>query len=99
VPDQRPVTDGDTHRILAAVAGVSAAKERLEQAVAEALLNGASVRSVAALGLSANTVQKYGRAHGWPTPENRSRFYESLDARDERAREAVRGGPDSRLLD
>ncbi|WP_034509774.1 hypothetical protein [Blastococcus sp. URHD0036] len=99
MPDQRPVTDGDVERIRAAMAGVSAAQERLEQAVAEALLNGASVRSVAALGFSANTVQKYGRAHGWPTAVNRSRFYESLDARDERAREAVRGGPASRLLD
>jgi len=43
-----------------------AAQETLEKAVAQALRNGASVRSVAELGLSANTVQKYGRAHGCP---------------------------------
>jgi hypothetical protein len=48
------------------------------------LRNGASVRSVAELGLSANTVQKYGRAHGWPTEENRERFYESRYDREER---------------
>jgi len=47
-------------------------------------MNGASVRSVAELGLSANTVQKYGRAHGWPTEENRTRFYESRYDREER---------------
>jgi len=52
--------------------------------VAEALTNGASVRSVAELGLSANTVQKYGRAHGWPTEQNRERFYESRYDREER---------------
>jgi uncharacterized protein YjcR len=50
-------------------------------------LNGASVRAVAELGLSANTVQKYGRAHGWPTEDNRSRFYESRDDRYEREQE------------
>lgn len=53
-------------------------------AVAQALKNGASVRSVAELGLSTNTVQKYGRAQGWPTQEQRERFYESRDDREER---------------
>ena len=53
-------------------------------AVAQVLRNGASVRSVARLGLSATTVQKYGRAHGWPTEENRERFYESRYDREER---------------
>jgi uncharacterized protein YjcR len=42
------------------------------------------VRAVADLGLSANTVQKYGRAHGWPTEENRERFYESRYDREDR---------------
>jgi hypothetical protein len=42
------------------------------------------VRSVADLGLSANAVQKYGRAHGWPTDENRERFYESRYDREDR---------------
>jgi hypothetical protein len=84
VPDQRPVTGVDAARISAAVAAVQRAQERLEQAVAQALRNGASVRSVAELGLSPNTVQKYGRAHGWPTEQNRERFYESRYDREER---------------
>jgi hypothetical protein len=52
--------------------------------VARALRNGASVRAVADLGLAPNTVQKYGRAHGWPTADNRRRFYESRWDRGER---------------
>jgi hypothetical protein len=84
VPDTRPVTESDAARIRAAAAEVRRAQQALEQAVARALTNGASVRSVAELGLSANTVQKYGRAHGWPTQENRERFYESRYDREER---------------
>jgi hypothetical protein len=84
VPDSRPVTEVDAARVRAAVAGVRAAQAALERAVAQALKNGASVRSVAELGLSANTVQKYGRAHGWPTGVNRERFYESRHDREER---------------
>jgi hypothetical protein len=84
VPDSRPVTEVDAARVRAAVAGVRTAQAALEKAVAQALKNGASVRSVAGLGLSANTVQKYGRAHGWPTEENRERFYESRYDREER---------------
>ena len=60
------------------------AQEVLEKAVARALKNGASVRAVAELGVSTNTVQKYGRAHGWPTEENRERFYESRYDREDR---------------
>ena len=67
-----------------ALAGVRASQDELERAVAQALLNGASVRAVAESGLSPNTVQKYGRAHGWPTEENRARFFESQWDRDER---------------
>jgi uncharacterized protein YjcR len=84
VPDQRPVTPADATRIRAAVAGLLTAQQKLERAVAQALLNGASVRSVADFGLSPNTVQKYGRAHGWPTDTNRERFYESTYDREER---------------
>jgi hypothetical protein len=84
VPDSRPVTEVDTARIRAAPAGVLKAQEALERAVARALRNGASVRAVAELGVSPNTVQKYGRAHGWPTEENRERFYESRYDREER---------------
>jgi hypothetical protein len=77
VPDPRPLSDRDAERIRAALAGLRAAQDELERAVAGALLDGASVRAVAELGLSPNTVQKYGRAHGWPTEENRLRFNES----------------------
>jgi len=84
VPDSRPVTSADATRIRTAVSGVQKAQQELELAVAQALLNGASVRSVADLGLSANTVQKYGRAHGWPTETNRERFYESTYDREQR---------------
>jgi hypothetical protein len=88
VPDQRPVTEADTARIREALDGVQSAHDALEQAVAQALRNGASVRAVADLGLSPNTVQKYGRAHGWPTADNRRRFYESRWDRDERDQES-----------
>jgi uncharacterized protein YjcR len=92
VPDPRPVTRADAARIRAAVKVVEKAQENLEKAVAQALQNGASVRSVAALGVSPNTVQKYGRAHGWPTAQNRQRFYESRYDREERE------GPDDPVV-
>ena len=92
VPDSRPVTEVDAARIRAALAGVRKAQEALEKAIAQALKNGASVRAVAEQGVSANTVQKYGRAHGWPTAENRERFSESRYDREERE-----GLGDSRL--
>jgi uncharacterized protein YjcR len=88
VPDARPVTGSDAARIRAAVNGIQKAQEKLENAVAQALQNGASVRAVAELGVSPNTVQKYGRAHGWPTAENRERFYESRYDREERENRA-----------
>ena len=77
MPDARPIGDQDAERIRAALGGVQAAQDELEASVARALLNGASVRAVSELGVSPNTVQKYGRAHGWPTDENRQRFNES----------------------
>ncbi|MCW2579531.1 MAG: hypothetical protein JWP33_2206 [Blastococcus sp.] len=84
MPDARPISDEDAAGIRAGIAGLRAAQEELEMAVARALLNGASVRAVAELGLAPNTVQKYGRAHGWPTDENRRRFNESRWDRQER---------------
>jgi hypothetical protein len=84
VPDSREIGSADADRIRLALAGDQAAQDELEQSVAQALLNGASVRAVTELGLSPNTVHKYGRAHGWPTDLNRARFYESNWDRDER---------------
>ena len=86
VPDSREIGPADAGRIQLALAGIQAAQDELERPVARALLNGASVRAVTELGLSPNTVQKYGRAHGWPTDLNRARFYESNWDRDERER-------------
>jgi uncharacterized protein YjcR len=92
VPDPRPISDQDAERIRASLAGVRTAQEELEKAVAAALLGGASVRAVSELGLSPNTVQKYGRAHGWPTAENRLRFNESRWDRFGREEEDERSG-------
>ena len=92
MPDARPVTEEDAARIRAALAGVTAAQEELERVVADALLRGASVRAVAELGLSPNTVQKYGRAHGWPTEVNRSRFNETRWDRLSREADEARSG-------
>lgn len=88
MPDQRPIADDDAQEILDALAAKDAVQVRVEKAVARALLNGASIRSVTeATGLSPATVQKYGRAHGWPTKENRARFYETRWDRHVRDRE------------
>jgi hypothetical protein len=76
-PTPGPSAHKDAERIRAALGGVQAAQDELETSVARALLNGASVRAVSELGLSPDTVQKYGRARGWPTAENRQRFIES----------------------
>ncbi len=86
MPDAREIEPADADRIRTALIGVRDAQDEMEKAVARALLNGASVRAVAELGLSPNTVQKYGRAHGWPTEENRRRFNESRWDRQERQR-------------
>ena len=86
MPDAREIEAADADRIRVALAGVRDAQAELEEAVAQALLAGASIRAVAELGLSPNTVQKYGARHGWPTEENRSRFNESRSDREERHR-------------
>lgn len=86
VPDAREIEPTHADRIRAAVVGLRAAQEELEKAVAQALLGGASIRAVAELGLSPNTVQKYGARHGWPTEENRARFNESRWSREDRHR-------------
>lgn len=77
-PQARGIPDGeDVRRIRAARELVAAAQLELEQAVADALISGGSVREVAAAsGLSATTVQKYGRAHGWPTTRQRQAWDE-----------------------
>jgi uncharacterized protein YjcR len=86
VPDPREIDPADADRIRSAMASLREAQDELEKAVAQALLSGASIRAVAELGLSPNTVQKYGARYGWPTEENRQRFNESRWDRQERQR-------------
>ena len=67
------VPEPDVQRIKAALALRDEAQQHVELAVANALKAGGSVREVAAsTGISTTTVQKYGRAHGWPTSEQRA---------------------------
>lgn len=75
VPDRREISEDHAAAIVTARDGLAAKQDELERAVAAALKAGASIRAVVeASGLSANTVQKYGRAHGWPTAANRAGF-------------------------
>jgi hypothetical protein len=75
VPDPRDITDDDAKAILDALQARERSQLDVEKAVARALKNGASIRAVQeASGLSPNTIQKYGYAHGWPTAENRRNF-------------------------
>lgn len=58
--------------------------EAYRQAVAEALKAGGSVREVARVtGLSTSTVQAWGRARGWPTPQQQEAWGENRGVRDE----------------
>ena len=75
VPEPRDIAEKDAERILDTLRQREAAQLAVEKAVAQALKNGASIRAVQdASGLSPNTIQKYGAAHGWPTAENRRNF-------------------------
>lgn len=64
------ITPAHVEAIKAALATRDDAQRAVELAVAQALLEGASVRQVVeASGLANVTVQKYGHRHGWPTAE------------------------------
>ena len=77
-PDARDIKPADRQRIAELLAEKDRVQLELEKAVAKALKNGASIRGVVeGTGLASATVQKYGRAHGWPTAENRAKFYET----------------------
>jgi transposase len=87
------MADDDRDRIRAAMTALRDDQVELEKAVAQALLNGASIRAVAeGTGLSQNTIQKYGRAHGWPTEDNRQRFNESRWDRQDRSKQGEQRG-------
>lgn len=69
-PHAGKITPKHVEAIKAALANREAAQVDVELAVAQALLEGASVRQVVeASGLANLTVQKYGHAHGWPSAE------------------------------
>lgn len=73
-PQTRGIPEpADVERIIAALRLQAEVQHQLEAAVADALKAGGSVREVAAATrLSTTTVQKYGRAHSWPTSKQRA---------------------------
>ncbi|BAS10571.1 hypothetical protein AHiyo4_39930 [Arthrobacter sp. Hiyo4] len=78
------VPEPDVQRIKAALVLRDAAQQQVELAVADALKAGGSVREVAAsTGIATSTVQKYGRAHGWPTSEQRAGWAAERERQDE----------------
>lgn len=67
VPEPRDITQKDAQRIIDAIEARDTAQLAVEEAVADALNHGASIRAVqAATGLSPNTIQKYGAKFGKP---------------------------------
>ncbi|AYR01536.1 helix-turn-helix DNA-binding domain protein [Arthrobacter phage Seahorse] len=78
------VPEPEGQRITDALALRAEAQQQVELAVSDALKAGGSVREVAAIsGLSGTTVQKYGRAHGWPTQEQRDGWEAAKASQDE----------------
>lgn len=74
----------DLDRLRRAQALAIEAQSIYELATAQALEAGGSVREVGeATGMSTTTVQKYGHAHGWPSPSRRAQ----LDAEGRATRE------------
>jgi hypothetical protein len=78
------VPEPEGQRIIDALALRAEAQQQVELAVADAPKAGGSVREVSAFsGLSGTTVQKYGRAHGWPTTEQREGWEAQQASHDE----------------
>ena len=62
-------------RLVAAMQGVKDAYTERDQAVADALKAGGSVREVAAItGMSTTTIQKLGHDNGWPSEAQKRRW-------------------------
>ena len=70
-PQKRGVVPtAEEQRLRAAVVGAEAAEKELRAAVVAALVAGGSVREVARVsGISVNTIERWGRAGGWPSKE------------------------------
>lgn len=78
------VPEPQLQAMLAARDNATTAQDAYELAVADALKAGGSVREVAkAAGLSPATVQKWGRAHGWPSEGQREQWAAEKAPRDE----------------
>lgn len=78
------VPDAEEQRVRAAVVGAEAAEKELRASVVAALIAGGSVREVARIsGKSTNTIERWGRAGGWPSAEQQSRWAEERRVRDE----------------
>lgn len=77
------LTPKQVERIAAAMQAVENATHEREQAIADALKAGASVREIAAFtGMSPTTVQKIGHMNGWPTATQKQRRSELATERD-----------------
>lgn len=75
-PQKRGVVPtAEEQRVRAAVVGAEAAEKELRDAVVAALVAGGSVREVARVsGISVNTIERWGRAGGWPSAEQSARW-------------------------
>ncbi|MGU3587489.1 hypothetical protein ACLBYD_30675 [Rhodococcus sp. C26F] len=67
------IPDPERARILAAMRARDDAETELRAAVVAGLLAGGSVREMADLtGMSTNTIQRWGREGGWPSPAQKA---------------------------
>ena len=78
------IPDAQLAALLTAKTTAAEAQEGYQQAVADALKAGGSVREVHRVtGLSTSTVQTWGRDRGWPTREQQEAWAENRGQRDE----------------
>ncbi|MGB7234488.1 MAG: hypothetical protein WBD41_00775, partial [Rhodococcus sp. (in: high G+C Gram-positive bacteria)] len=84
------VPTAEEQRLRAAVIGAEAAEKELHTAVVAALIAGGSVREVARIsGFNAKTIERWGRAGGWPSKEQSAAWAEAkADRAALRARQA-----------
>lgn len=69
MPPKKTVPGEAAARIIRAMQGIKDAYAERDASIADALKGDASIREVAAAsGMSTTSVQKIGRANGWPSP-------------------------------
>ena len=82
--ERKPPPIEHAHRITAAVQALADAKVERDEAIADALKAGGSIREVAQFaGMSTRSIQLIGHANGWPTPKQ-------VKAREEAAAERAK---------